>query len=36
MSITRGVLAQSPEQEAHDTQCLTIIQIELEFGNVGF
>ena len=35
MSIIRGVLAQSPELEAHD-KVLTTIQIELEFGNVGF
>ena len=33
MSITRGSLAQSSEPEAHDK---VIIQIELEFGNVGF
>jgi len=30
-----GVLEQSPEPEDHD-KVLTIIQIELEFGNVGF
>ena len=35
MSITRRVLAQSPEPEAND-KVLEIIQIELEFGNVGF
>ena len=33
LSILREVLAQSPEPEVHD-KCLTIIQIELEFGNV--
>ena len=36
MSITWGVLAQSPEPEARlmQLQGLTIIQIEMEFGNV--
>ena len=29
------MLTQSPEPKAHDKE-LTIIQIELEFGNVGF
>ena len=33
LSITRVVLAQSLEPEAHDKG---LIQIELEFGNVGF
>ena len=35
MSITWRVLAQSPEPEARlMIKCLTIIQIEMEFGNV--
>ena len=35
MSIARGVLAQTVEPEGM-IKCLTIIQIELEFGNVVF
>ena len=39
MSITRGVLAQSPEPKAlHKVfdNTVSVIQSELEFGNVGF
>ena len=35
MPITQGVLAQSPEPEAHDKVLDNKIQNELEFGNVG-
>ena len=35
MSITRGVLAYLLSQRFM-IKCLTVIQIELEFGNVGF
>ena len=35
MSITRGVLAQSPEPEAH-IKVLDNNPDKLEFGNVGF